>query len=138
MVWASSWDSSGCTTSTMIPPRCCAWTMFSAQTHYGKCKHLAECHSQGYCLSPLLALHLHGADQAPKHNLPQKRKKKNTASCHFQAGSLHRQGIAKKISKDLWCKLVAGISFSPANDFLSRAPYYKSSASSVQWLKSYH
>lgn len=54
------------------PPPSCAWTMFSVQTHYRKCKHLTECHSQGYCLSALLAAHLHGADQALKHNLPQK------------------------------------------------------------------
>lgn len=54
------------------PPPSCAWTMFSVQTHYRKCKHLTECHSQGYCLSALLAAHLHGADQALKHDLPQK------------------------------------------------------------------
>lgn len=93
------------------PPHCSAWTMFSVQTHYRKCKRLTECHSQGYCLYPLLAVHLHGADQAVKHNLPQKNKKTQPAAI-FRPGSLHRQGIATEISKDLRCKWVAQISFS--------------------------
>lgn len=101
--------------------------MFSVHAHYRKCKRLTECHSQGYCLYPLLAVHLHGADQALKHNLPQK--KNNTASCHFQAGlpappgNSHRdiKGSAVQMSR-------SNLLFSP-NDFLSRAPYYKSPAS---------
>lgn len=92
------------------PPRCSAWTMFSVHAHYRKCKRLTECHSQGYCLYPLLAVHLHGADQALKHNLPQK--KTTQPAAIFKPGSLHHQGIATEISKDLQCKWVAQISFS--------------------------
>lgn len=92
------------------PPRCSAWTMFSVHAHYRKCKRLTEFHSQGYCLYPLLAVHLHGADQALKHNLPQK--KTTQPAAIFKPGSLHRQGIATEISKDLQCKWVAQISFS--------------------------
>lgn len=91
---------------TVIPPppaRCSAWTMFSVHAHYRKCKRLTECHSQGYCLYPLLAVHLHGADQALKHNLPQKKTTQPAAIF---------KGIATEISKDLQCKWVAQISFS--------------------------
>lgn len=46
-----------------------------------------------------------------RNTIYHKKKKKNTASCHFQAGFLHHQGITSEISKDL-CKWVIGISFS--------------------------
>lgn len=107
-------------------PRCSAWTMFSVQTHYRKCKQLTECHSQGYCLSPLLAVHLHWCWPSSE---TQSTAKKTQALAIFGPAPLHRQGISTEISKDLRCKWVAQISFFSPNDFLSRAPYYKSSAS---------
>lgn len=110
--------------------------MFSAQTHYRKCKHLTECHSQGYCLSAVLAVHLHGADQAPKHNLPKKKRihRQLPFSGRLPAPPGNSKGDIEGsvVQMSRWNLLVS------PDDFLSHAPYYKSSALAVLWLKSYH
>lgn len=106
------------------PPPCHrALTMFSVHMHYRKCKHLTECHSQGYCCSSLLAVHLHAADQAQKHNPPQKKEKgKNHQMpfCRLSAPPGNNRGDIKGSLVQMSWNLL----FSP-NDFLSHPPYYE-------------
>lgn len=75
--------------------RCrCAPAMFSSQTHNRKCRHLTECHSQGYCLSFPCLLCIYMVLTKLRNTIyPQTHtQKRHLQAPDFQAGSLRRQG----------------------------------------------